>query len=70
MDRSEIPYDTRHLGVLLGASKFFFRAYGMSMQTVHLSCVKISTISKQTKTELPLEPLQLGVQLGSSKMVC
>ena len=38
-----------------------------STQTVHLSCVKISTISKQSK--LSLEPRQLGVPSGASKMI-
>ena len=45
-----------------------------SMQTMHLFCIKISTISKQIKpsyhqTELPLEPLHLGVLSGASTMV-
>jgi hypothetical protein len=38
-----------------------------SMQSVHLSCVKISTISKQTK--LSLEPRHLRLPLGASKMI-
>ena len=49
MDQSEIPYDTRHLGVPLGASKLISAHMAHSMQTVHLSCIKIRTISKQTK---------------------
>jgi hypothetical protein len=36
-------------------------------QTVHLSRFKISTIFKQT--ELSLEPHQLGVPSGASKMI-
>jgi hypothetical protein len=36
-------------------------------QTVHLSCVKISTIFKQT--ELSLEPRHLGVPSGVSKTI-
>jgi hypothetical protein len=44
-----------------------------SMQTVHLSCIKIRNISKQTK--LSIEPHHLGVSSGASKpiselMVC
>jgi hypothetical protein len=37
------------------------------MQTAHLSFIKISTISKQT--EVSLEPCQLGVPSGASKMI-
>jgi hypothetical protein len=37
------------------------------MQTVHLSCIKISTVSKHT--ELSLEPHHLGVPSGASKMI-
>jgi hypothetical protein len=36
-------------------------------QTMHLSCVKISTISKQT--ELSLEPRHLEVPSGASKTI-
>jgi hypothetical protein len=38
-----------------------------STETVHLSCVKISTISK--RTELSLEPHHLGVRSGRPKWV-
>jgi hypothetical protein len=38
-----------------------------SMQIVHLSCVKISTISKRTK--LSLEHHHLGVPSGASKVI-
>jgi hypothetical protein len=38
-----------------------------SMQTMHLSCIKISTIAKQT--ELSLEPLHLRVPLGVSNTI-
>jgi hypothetical protein len=38
-----------------------------STQTVHLSCVKITTISKRTKVSL--EPRHLGLASGVSKMV-
>jgi len=31
------------------------------MQFVHVSCIKISNVSKQKQTELPLEPLYPGV---------
>jgi hypothetical protein len=52
--RSEIPHDPCHLGVLSGASKMIFEPMVHSMQTMHLSCVKISTISKRTKTSFHL----------------
>jgi hypothetical protein len=49
MDRSEIPYDTRHQGVPSGASKLISKHMVCSMQTMHLPCIRISTISKLTK---------------------
>jgi hypothetical protein len=45
-DKSEIPYDPHHLGVPSVASEMIFEPIVHSVQTVHLSCVKISTISK------------------------
>jgi hypothetical protein len=53
-DRSEIPQDPRHLEVPSGASKMISEPVVRSAQTVHLSCVKISTISKWTKTRIHL----------------
>jgi hypothetical protein len=38
-----------------------------SMQTMHLSCIRISSVSKQA--ELSLEPRHLGVPSGASKMI-
>jgi hypothetical protein len=49
MERSEIPHDPRHLGVPSGASKMIFESMVRSTQTEHLSCIKISTIRKQSK---------------------
>jgi hypothetical protein len=46
MERIQIPHDPRHLGVPSGASKTIFEPMVRLMQTVHLSCIKISTISK------------------------
>ena len=51
---NEIPHDPRHLGVLSGASKTISELVVPSAQTVHRSCVKISTISKWTKTSFQL----------------
>ena len=67
MERSEILDDPRHLGVPAGASKMIFEPMVRSTHTVHLSCVKISTICKWT--ELSLEPRHLGVPLGASKII-
>ena len=40
-----------------------------SAQTVHLSCVKVSTISKRTENELPLEPRHLVVPSRAPKTI-
>ena len=40
-----------------------------SAHTVHLYCVKVSTISKQIENKLPLEPCHLGVPSGVSKII-
>jgi hypothetical protein len=52
-DRDKIPHDPRHLRVLSGASKMIYEPVVCSVQTVHLSCVKISTISKWTESSMP-----------------
>jgi hypothetical protein len=66
-ERSEIPHDPCHLEVLSSASKMISEPMLYSTQTVHLSCIKISTVSKWTK--LSLEPHHLGVSLGASKTI-
>ena len=38
-------------------------------QTVHLSCVKVNTISKRTETSFPLHPCHLEVPSGASKLI-
>jgi hypothetical protein len=48
IERNEIPHDACHLGVPSGVSKMIFKPLVCLAQTVHQSCVKISTISKQT----------------------
>jgi hypothetical protein len=45
----QIPHDPRHLRVPPGASKTFYEPMVRSVQTVHLSCVKFSTITKRTE---------------------
>ena len=47
-------HDPRHLGVPSGASKTISEPMVRSAQTVHRSCVKISTISKRTKATFQL----------------
>jgi hypothetical protein len=50
MVQNEIPHDPRHLGVPPSASKVIFEAMVHLVQTVHLSCVKISIIAKWIET--------------------
>jgi hypothetical protein len=67
MERSKILHDPRHLRVPSGASKMISKAVVCLTQTVHQSCFKISSVSKQA--EVSLEPHHLGVPLGASKMI-
>jgi hypothetical protein len=53
-DQNEIPHDPRHLGFLFGASQTISKPMVCSAQTVHLSCVNISTISKRTEISFHL----------------
>jgi hypothetical protein len=54
MDQNEIPHDPRHLGVSSGASKIISEAIVCSALTVHLSCLKISTIFEWTELSFHL----------------
>jgi hypothetical protein len=54
MDRNEIPRDARHQGVQSTASKTIFEPMVRLAQTVHLFCIKICTISKETKMSFHL----------------
>ena len=58
MDQNEIPHDPRHLGVPSGAYKMISEPMISLAQTVHLSCVRIST-----------KPPHLGVPSGASKTI-
>jgi hypothetical protein len=49
MDQSMLPFDPHHLEVLSGAPKTISKAIALSVQTVALSYVKISSISKRTE---------------------
>jgi hypothetical protein len=51
---SELPLDPRHLGVLSGVPKMIFEPIGHSVQTVQLSCIEISTISKESEMSFHL----------------
>jgi hypothetical protein len=48
-DRNEVRHDRSHLGVPSGASKMISEPMLCSVQTVHLSSIKIVSISKWTK---------------------
>jgi hypothetical protein len=54
MDRNKLPLDPCHLGVSSGVPKMISMPVVLLMQTMCLSCVKINTISKQTKIRFPL----------------
>jgi hypothetical protein len=54
MDRNELSLDPRHLGVSSGVPKMISMPMVHLTQTICLSCAKINTISKQTKTRFPL----------------
>ena len=68
MVQNELPVELRHLGVPSGASKMISEPMVRSTQTVHLSCVKISTMSKKDRNELPLQPCHLVEPSSASKM--
>jgi hypothetical protein len=54
LDQNEIPHDPWHLGVPSGASKMISEPVVRSAQTVHLSCIKICSISKRTESSIHL----------------
>jgi hypothetical protein len=54
MDRNELPFELRHLGVSSGASKTISEAMVYLVQTVHQSCTEINTVSKRTETSFHL----------------
>jgi hypothetical protein len=67
MDRNEILHDPRHLGVPLGAFKMISEVTVRSVQTVHQSWIKISSISKRTETSFHLTLVTL--EYHASKMI-
>jgi hypothetical protein len=54
MDQNEILHDPRPLGVTSSASKMISELTVHWVQTVHLSWMKISTVSKRTETSFHL----------------
>jgi hypothetical protein len=50
MDQSEFPLDPCHVGAPMVAPKMIFEPMLRSVQTMHLSCVEINTISIQIET--------------------
>jgi hypothetical protein len=60
MDRNELPLDPCHLGVPSDAPKTIFEPIVHLVQTVHLSCIEINTISKWTEMSFPFDPHHLG----------
>jgi hypothetical protein len=52
MYQNELPLEPRHLGVPSGASKMILEPVVRLAQTVHLSCIKISTISKRNEVSI------------------
>jgi hypothetical protein len=59
MDRNEIEFDPRHLGVPSGASNMIFEPMIHSVQTMHLSCEEINSNSKRTETSFHLTHVTL-----------
>jgi hypothetical protein len=53
-DRNEILHDPCHIGDPPVASKTIFEPKVCSAKTMHISCVKISTISKRTESSFHL----------------
>jgi hypothetical protein len=53
----------------LGAFKMIVEAIVSSSETMHLSCVKISTIYKKDQNQVSLVPRDLGVLSGAFKMI-
>jgi hypothetical protein len=53
-DQNEIPDDQHHLGVPSSVSKMISDPMVRLAQTMHLSCIKISTMSKRTETSFHL----------------
>jgi hypothetical protein len=67
MDRNDVPLSPRHLGVPSGVSKMIYEPMVRSVQTVHLTCAEIDTISVQTKTRFHLTHITYEYHRGRPK---
>jgi hypothetical protein len=54
MDQNKLPLDPRHVWVPPGVPKMISMLVVHSVQTLHLSCIEINTISKWTETSFHL----------------
>jgi hypothetical protein len=54
IDQNEVPLDSRHLRILLGAPKMIFEPVARSAQTVHLYCIEINSISEENEMSFHL----------------
>jgi hypothetical protein len=68
MDWAKLPLEPRYLGVPAGASKTISNPVVHLAQTVQLSSVKISTISKRNETSIHLSLVPKST-IGPSKMI-
>jgi hypothetical protein len=59
MYQNEIPHDPRHFGVPSGASKMISEVVVHLAQTVHPSCVRISTIFERSESSFHLSLVTL-----------
>jgi hypothetical protein len=64
MDWNELPLDQRHLEEPSGVLEKISTPVVHSAQTVHLPCVKINAISKQTETSFSLDQCHQEVPSG------
>jgi hypothetical protein len=76
MDRNELPFEPRHLGVQSGASKTISEAMVHLAQMVHLSCTETNIVSKCIETSFHLSlitqeylPVHLKQFLSASKII-
>ena len=69
MDRNKLPLDIHYLGVPFGCPKAISLPEVHSAQTVHPSCIKTNTISKQTKTSFHLTYITLEYHSGLPKAI-
>jgi hypothetical protein len=67
MDRSKLPLKPCHVGVPSGVSKMIYQPMVHSVQTKHVSCDKINTISKRTETGFLLTHVTKGVPSSAPK---